>query len=138
MGVPRAWAKTAAPVRGCVGSPLDDGGRVRGGAVHDVVVPGEQLPQDGGDPELSLSGELDLHRGVPGLAPVVDRHDHPVGQVQRPTANPLAEFPFADPAEAHRLRLGSDETNGVAVGGSDHGGFVRPPRETGGRPLPTG
>jgi hypothetical protein len=44
--------------------------------------------------------------------------------MERPAAEAFAQFPFADPAEAHRLRLGPEETDRVAVA---RGRVVRPP-----------
>jgi len=119
------------PTRERGGRPLDDRRRARRGAVDDVVVGLEELAQDRRDAGFGLAGQLDLDGGAPRLAGLVDRHDHTVGQVEGAAAETLAELPFADPTEAHRLRLGPHHTDGVAVGAGGQRRLIGAPRETG-------
>lgn len=77
--------------------PLHHRRRRRVGPVHHVVVGLQQLPQSAADASFGLAGQLHLDRGAPRLSRLVGRDDHAVGQVERPAAEALAQFPFADP-----------------------------------------
>jgi hypothetical protein len=83
--------------------------------VHDVVVALKQLPQDRRHAGFGLAGQLHLDGGAPLLAAVILGDDDAVGEVEGLTALTLAELPFADPPETHRLRFGADQTHRVAA-----------------------
>jgi hypothetical protein len=74
------------------------------------------MAEDRDDPGFGFAGQLHLDGGAPLLAGAVLGDDDAVGEVDGLAAVTLPELPFADPAEALRLRFDADQTDRVAVG----------------------